>query len=232
MSPSGAGSAAAARSASASAGSPSTPVSTGFITATRRPRWRNAVASAHATNVLPTPVSVPVMKRALTLPWPREGASSARDFLDRLARDVDEPLQLRRRDRERRHEHDHVAERAEDHPPRARHALADARRWRVGDAPRALRHQLDADHASLLPHVPHVFKRRDVGGQPLAEACDLGGQTLERALLVEEPQAREGDRAAKRVAGVSVAMEEGTELLVGAEEGREHLLGRERRGER
>src|SRR3989442_2541641 len=118
MSSSGAGSAAAARSASASAGSPSTPVSTGFITATRRPRWRSAVASAQATNVLPTPVSVPVTKRALTLPCPREeGASRARDLLNRLARDVDQPLQLRRRDGQRRHEHDHVAERAEDHPP-------------------------------------------------------------------------------------------------------------------
>src|SRR3989442_11149028 len=180
MSSSGAGSAGAGRGASASAGPPSTPVSTGFITATRRPRWRNAVASAHATNVLPTPVSVPVMKRALTLPWPREGASSARDFLDRLARDVDEPLQLRRRDRERRHEHDHVAERAEDHPPRprrARHALADARRWRVGDAPPALRPPPDADHASLLPPVPPPFQRRDVGGPPPPGAGGLGGPT-------------------------------------------------------
>src|SRR3989442_5857634 len=176
MSSSGAGSAAAARSASASAGSPSTPVSTGFITATRRPRWRNAVASAHATNVLPTPVSVPVMKRALTLPWPREGASSAPDFLDRLARDVDEPLQLRRRDRERRHEHDHVAERAEDHPPRprrARHALADARRWRAGDPPPPLPPHPDADHSTLLSPLPHRFKPAHVARPPAPRARPL-----------------------------------------------------------
>src|SRR5438132_9625442 len=163
MSPSGAGSAAAARSASASAGSPSTPVSTGFITATRRPRWRSAVASAQATNVLPTPVSVPVTKRALTLPCPREeGASRARDLLNRLARDVDQPLQLRRRDGQRRHEHDHVAERAEDHPPRPRRAhdaLADARGGRVGATPRGLQHQLYADPELFMPLLPHWLLR-------------------------------------------------------------------------
>ena len=68
MTSSGAGSSAAALSASASSGSRTTPVSTGFITATRRPRARSAWMSAHATKVLPTFVSVPVTNTALTRP--------------------------------------------------------------------------------------------------------------------------------------------------------------------
>ena len=58
---------AAAFNASASPGrrvaAPPQPVSTGFMTPTRRPRVRSAEAMPRATNVLPTPVSVPVMKR-------------------------------------------------------------------------------------------------------------------------------------------------------------------------
>jgi hypothetical protein len=37
----------------------------GFMTPTSQPRFFNAKATAAATNVLPTPVSVPVMK----IPW-------------------------------------------------------------------------------------------------------------------------------------------------------------------
>ena len=39
------------------------PAATGFITAVRRPRATKARVSATVTSVLPTPVSVPVMKK-------------------------------------------------------------------------------------------------------------------------------------------------------------------------
>ena len=59
------------------------PAATGFMTAVRMPRATNARVSATVTSVLPTPVSVPVMKKpCFAVP----GVMSARAGESRRAR--------------------------------------------------------------------------------------------------------------------------------------------------
>src|SRR4030095_10660859 len=89
--------------------------------------------------------------------------------------------------------------------------------------------QLEPRHDALLPDVADVPEGRDLVRQATTQPRDLRLEGGERSLDGEHLQAGQRDGAGEGVAGVRVAVEEGTELLVRCEERREDLPRRERR---
>ena len=85
-----------------------------------------------------------------------------------VARDGDEPLEVRDRHRERRHQHDHVAERTDDHAvlPRVQdHAVPDPFRRVVGDV------ALEPSRARCRPSSRAAGSRRRAGDRAAARAA-------------------------------------------------------------
>ena len=75
-------------------------------------------------------------------------------------------------------------------------------------------------------------QRLDELGKELTQQRDLRRQPLERALLLERLERRQGGGAGERIAGVGMTVEEGPEVVVVAEEALEDALGGERRRQR
>ncbi len=81
-----------------------------------------------------------------------------------------------------------------------------------GAGRRGVRQQFDAHHQAAVPDLAHAGERCDV---LLQQRGELGGTLLRgcQAALLQQVEAGEGCRAAKRIAGVGVAVEEGAQLL-------------------
>ena len=72
----------------------------------------------------------------------------------------------------------------------------------------------------------------DIPAQAFRQHGDLGLQTFDHPVVLEDVQTRQRRGAAERIAGVGVPVEERLELVVRGQKGRKYLVGRERGGQR
>ena len=201
------------------------PVSIGFMPRARRPRARAAASSAHATVVFPTPVSVPVTKKAFTAPRPgrRDTAATSASISPWV---IDSGGISTTTSPSGRSSTPLAAGGGAD--PRSGGGLGRERRRAgpVGD-------QLDADHQAALADVADMRVVGELVGECPAQALDLGRQGLENPVALEQIERGEGRRAAERVAGEGVTVKEGPAVAgPGAEELIVDPLGGQGRGER
>jgi hypothetical protein len=149
------------------------------------------------------------------------------DLAHRTARDVDQLAQVVVADRQRGHEHHDVVERAGEDAELA-HAPA---HLEAGALEALDRVHLDAGHGADAADLAHAVvrgERLQPGAHQLADARGV----RHRAALVHEREVRVRDRAAQRVGGVGVPVEERLGLARCAEERLVDLVGGEHRRER
>jgi len=132
------------------------------------------------------------------------------------------------------HEDHDVADRAEQEPSAAcvhRHFVTDPLFERIGFLRLSILHQLDRHDESLLPDLSHMGQLPERLKQS-RHRLNLGLQSGERLFFLEHLDVGQGDGAAERIAGVTVAVEEGFEVCVSAEKGLVDLIACEGCGQR
>ena len=135
----------------------------------------------------------------------------------------------------RRHENDDIAQRPDHHAAFARFEddlMADPLLRRVTLPARLVLDELDADHIAPLADIADMSQRQKLVAQSLLQQSHARLHFLDDIFFGEQFEIGDGHRAAERVAGIGVAMEEGFEIFVLAEKRREDILRGERRRQR
>ena len=151
----------------------------------------------------------------------------------RLLEDVEQLVELGRRDRQRRREHGHPVARAEEEAPAAGglpHLDADVlgRRERLLGV--AVGHELEPDEEALPADVADAREAARQRTQPFERLLAAGGRIRHEVAVAKLLERRQAGRARDRIARVGVA---GRELQArGAPERLRDPLGEHRRGER